>query len=596
MKTELTRLLVHALQQVAPTLADPASGALAIDPNWVTLERTRDPVHGDFACNIAMRLAKAAKRKPRDIAEAIIQALPASPLVAKAEVAGAGFINLFLARDVYVQELMRVHEHAERYGRVNLGAGRKVNLEFVSANPTGPMHVGHGRQAAYGAALGNLLEAAGFNVYREFYVNDAGRQMEILAVSVWLRYIEQGGETIVFPQNAYRGDYILPVAASLRVKVGGALQQPAAKVFADLPPDSTAGGDKDKYVDAVITRARELIGDAGFQQVLQHGLDEMLAEIQGDLAAFGVRFDRWTSEREFTTSGAIDRAIGKLREQNRIYEKDGAQWFRATEFGDDEDRVVVRENGIKTYFASDIAYHLDKRERGFEILIDVLGADHHGYVARVRGGLTAMGEPGDSLEVCLIQLVSLYRDGVKLQMGKREATFVTLRQLREEVGNDACRLFYLMRSNDQPLDFDLDLAKSKSNENPVFYMQYAHARVASVMKELVARNLPYDARSGRDAALADGGAHLAGEAAQALMVAISRYGEIIELAAAQRAPHALAHYLRDLANDVHTFYAAERVLVPEAAPRAARVYLLQAAQQVIRNGLAILGASAPESM
>lgn len=590
MKHDITRLIVAALEQIAPSLGD-----IAIDPTAVTLERTRDPAHGDYACNIAMRLARAARRKPREIADAIVAALPASPLLAKAEVAGAGFINLFLAGDVYVRELARAVELGEQYGRSAIGGGRKVNLEFVSANPTGPMHVGHGRQAAYGAALANLLEAAGYAVHREYYINDAGRQMEILAVSVWLRYLEQGGERFDFPLNAYRGDYLLPVAASLRAREGSALQRTATEVFANLPPDAPAG-DKDKYVDAVIERARTLLGEDAFQRVLQHGLDAMLADIRDDLDSFGVRFDTWTSEREFNRSGAIDRALTRLREQGHIYEKDGAQWFRATEFGDDEDRVVVRENGVKTYFASDIAYHLDKRLRGFEILIDVLGADHHGYVARVRGGLAAMGEPGDCLEVCLIQLVSLYRGGVKLQMGKREATFVTLRQLREEVGNDACRLFYLMRSNDQPLDFDLELAKSKTNENPVFYMQYAHARVASVLKELRARGLAYDDATGRAAALADNGARLGSAAARPLLVAISRYPEVIEQAAMQRAPHALAHYLRDLANEVHSFYAAERVLVPEEDARAARVFLLRGAQQVIRNGLAILGASAPESM
>lgn len=590
MKNEITRLLVTALEAVAPSL-----GGIAVDPTWVVLERARDPAHGDFACNLAMRLAKPAKKKPREIAEALLAALPPSPLVAKAEIAGAGFINLFLARDVYVQELARVLELGASYGRGMLGGGRSVNLEFVSANPTGPMHVGHGRQAAYGAALGNLLEAAGYRVHREYYINDAGRQMEILALSVWLRYLEQGGESFAFPQNAYRGDYVLPVAQTLRARHGDSLQRTAAQVFTNLPPDAPAG-DKDKYVDAVIARARELLGEDAFQAVLQHGLDAMLAEIRDDLAGFGVQFDTWTSEREFNRSGAIDRAIELLRTQGRIYEKDGAQWFRATEFGDDEDRVVVRENGVKTYFASDIAYHLDKRRRGNEILIDVLGADHHGYVARVRGGLQAMGEPGDCLEVCLIQLVSLFRNGVKLQMGKREATFVTLRQLRDEVGSDACRLFYLMRSNDQPLDFDLELAKSKSNENPVFYIQYAHARVASVMKELAARGLRYDDALGRSAAMTDTGAALGSDAAKALLTAISRYPEVVEHAAAQRAPHTLAHYLRDLANDVHSFYAAERVLVAEDELRAARVWLLRGAQQVIRNGLAILGASAPESM
>ena len=590
MKSLLTQSLVDALQSLqGQLLSEP------VDSDWITLERSRDPAHGDFACNIAMRLAKGARRDPRDLAQAIIAALRPHASILKAEVAGAGFINFFLAKDVGLAELQRVHEQGESYGRVPAGHGEKIILEYVSANPTGPMHVGHGRQAAYGAALANLLEAAGQEVFREYYINDAGRQMDILAVSVWLRYLELGGESIVFPQNAYRADYLLPVAQHLRAREGSGLQHSAAAVLRDLPADAPAG-DKDQHVDALIQRARQLIGEQSFTRVLQFARDTLLAEIHDDLDGFGVRFDAWYSEAALGKSGAIDYAIDKLRAQGNVYEKDGALWFRATAFGDDEDRVVVRDNGVKTYFASDIAYHLQKRERGFSRLIDVLGADHHGYVARVRGGLTAMGEPGDSLEVCLIQLVSLFRGGVKLSMGKREGNFVSLRQLREEVGNDACRFFYLMRSNDQPLDFDLELAKSKSSENPVFYVQYAHARVASVMKEAAARGLSYDSAQGRLAAMREGGTLLGGDTAQAMISALARYSEIIVHSAANRAPHALAHYLRDLANTLHTYYNAERLLVLDDATRNARLWLLQAVQQVIRNGLTILGVAAPEAM
>ena len=590
LKPQLTQLLIDALQTLqGGLLPDP------VDPTWITLERTRDPAHGDFASNIAMRLAKTAKRNPRELAQAIVAALPASPVLLKAEVAGAGFINLFVAKDVALQELQRIHAAGANYGRAAAGSGEKIILEFVSANPTGPMHVGHGRQAAYGASLGNLLEAAGHSVYREYYINDAGRQMDILAVSVWLRYLEACGETVVFPQNAYRADYLLPVAQGLRSADGNSLHRPAAAVFLDLPADAPVG-DKELYIDAVIARARELLGEAGFERLLQFGRDAMLEDIRNDLDGFGVHFDQWYSERSLGTSGAIDRAIDRLRAQGNVYEKDGALWFRASAFGDDEDRVVVRDNGVKTYFASDIAYHLHKRERGFERLIDVLGADHHGYVARVRGGLTAMGEPGESLEVCLIQLVSLYRNGEKLSMGKREGNFVTLRQLREEVGSDACRLFYLMRSNDQPLDFDLELAKSKSNENPLYYIQYAHARVASVMKEAAARGFGYDAALGAQAAAQDGGALLGGDTAAAMITALARYGEVIQQSAANRAPHALVHYLRELANTLHSYYNAERMLVPEDATRNARLWFMLAAQQVVRNGLGVLGVNAPESM
>ncbi|MBU6377804.1 MAG: arginine--tRNA ligase [Gammaproteobacteria bacterium] len=590
MKNDLHALLQRALQTLEGTLLPQA-----VDPSLIILERTRDAAHGDFASNIAMRLAKAAGKPPRQIAEAIIAALPPSPLLQRAEVAGAGFINFFLVRDLYARELVRVHDEGATYGRGRPAAPRKVLLEFVSANPTGPMHVGHGRQAAFGDALANLLAAAGDQVTREYYVNDAGRQTEILAVSVWLRYLEACGETLRFPENGYRGDYLRPVAAAIHVQEGETLRHPADSVFANLPPDAPEG-DKDRYIDAVIARCRALIGEAAWQRLLAASIGAMLAEIRDDLDGYGVHFDNWVSERAFTESGAIDRALAKLRDRGLLYLKDGAEWFKATQFGDDEDRVVVRENGVKTYFASDIAYHLDKRERGFDVLIDVLGADHHGYVTRVRGGLQAFGHPGECLEAPLIQLVALFRNGVKMSMGKREANFVTLRQLREEVGNDACRIFYLMRSNDQSLDFDLELAKSKTNENPVFYIQYAHARVASVMKELAARGIDYDPAAARERVLARGAELLAGQQAEAMLACLSRYPEIILQAAAQRAPHALVHYLRELATTLHAFYNAERILVTDADLRSARVYALLAVQQVLRNGLAILGASAPESM
>ncbi len=590
MKTDLQHLLQGALKSLEGSLLPQP-----IDPTWITVDRTRDAQHGDFASNIAMRLAKSVGRNPRELALAIIAALPANNLVVKAEVAGAGFINFFLAKDLFAKELLRVHREGDHYGRFDPPVRRKVLLEFVSANPTGPMHVGHGRQAAFGDALGRLLAAAGDDVTREYYINDAGRQTEILAVSVWLRYLEVCGETLVFPQNGYRGDYLLPVAKEFHARFGTSWHHPAATVFADLPPDAPLG-DKDQYIDAVIGRGRELLGADQWQIVLQQSIEAMLNEIRDDLDGYGVHFDRWTSEREFNASGAIDRALERLRKDDLLYVKDGAQWFRATRFGDDEDRVVVRDNGVTTYFASDIAYHLEKRERGFDTLINIFGADHHGYITRLRGGLQAFGHPGDCLEVLLIQLVALFRNGEKLSMGKREANFVTLRQLRAEVGNDACRIFYLMRSNDQSLDFDLELAKSKSNENPVFYIQYAHARVASVMKELAARSMTYDRIAAENIVATRGATLLTGTHAEAMLSCLSRYPEVIRQAAAQRAPHALVHYLKELATTLHAFYNAERILVPEDDLRQARVYALLAVQQTLRNGLGILGASAPETM
>jgi arginyl-tRNA synthetase len=334
-----------------------------------------------------------------------------------------------------------------------------------------------------------------------------------------------------------------------------------------------------------------LLGAAEFDAIVLFARDAMLADIRNDLDEFGVHFDQWYSERELNRSGAVDRALNELRASGRMYTQDGAEWFRSTEYGDDEDRVVVRANGEKTYFASDIAYHFDKRQRGHDLLIDVWGADHHGYVARVRGALMALGSPGDCFEVCLMQLVSLFRGGEKLSMGKREGNFVTLRDLRNEVGNDACRFFYLMRSHDQALDFDLELAKSRSNENPVYYVQYAHARVCSVMKELGARSLSYDAAAGAASLALLGNTH-----EHAVITAISRYPEIIERAAIDRTPHTLVHYLRELANTLHTYYNAEKWIVEDSALRNARITLALAVQQVIRNGLGILGVSAPESM
>ena len=563
-------------------LSDPA------DPSLVVVERARDTQHGDFQSNIAMRIAKAARKNPRELAQALVAALPSNALITSAEVAGAGFINFRLAKDAWFAALTTVAEQGAAYGRSQVGGSRKVMVEFVSANPTGPMHVGHGRGAAYGATLGNLLEATGHSVYREYYINDAGRQIDILAVSVYLRYLELTGENVAFPSNGYRAEYILPVARALHAKRGDSLRRPAAEISKGAPPDAPVG-DKDKHIDGLIENSRRLLGNDEFDSIVIFARDQMMADIRNDLEEFGVRFDRWFSERELNQSGAIDAALAVLRASGRVYTKDGAEWFKSTEFGDDEDRVVVRANGEKTYFASDIAYHFDKLQRGHELLIDVWGADHHGYVSRVRGAMVALGLQGDRFEVCLMQLVSLYRGGEKLAMGKREGNFVTLRDLRNEVGNDACRFFYLIRSHDQALDFDLELAKSRSNENPVYYIQYAHARVSSVMKQLGSKGHTYDAGAANLALLTN--AH-----EQAVITAVSKYPEIVEQAALNRAPHTLVHFLRELANTLHTYYNAEQFIVEEVALRNARLTLVLAVQQVIRNGLGILGVSAPESM
>ena len=556
----------------------------------VTVERTRDTSHGDFASNVALQLARAAKRKPRELAEAIVKAMPSNELVLRVDIAGPGFVNFFLAPAAYRSELLRVLDAGRAYGRSRAGAGKRVLVEFVSANPTGPLHVGHGRLAAFGASLANLLDAAGYAVQREYYINDAGRQMDILATSVWLRYLESFGEEFPFPSNGYRGDYLRPIADKLVERAGRMLVRPAATIFADLPPDAPAG-DKDQYIDAVTERAKTLLGADGFAQAFDLALRDILADIRGDLEEFGVRYDCWFSERSLAENGAIDHALDLLRRNGVVYEKDGAQWFRATDFGDDKDRVVVRENGLKTYFASDIAYHLNKCERGFEQLIDVLGSDHHGYIARVRAGLVAMGQPANCLDVRLMQFVTLYRGGEKVQMSTRSGEFITLRELRREVGNDAARFFYVMRGNEQHLDFDMQLATSKSNENPVYYIQYAHARVCSVMRQLREKGFEHDEARGRSNV-----GRLVEAHEQAVLAAMSRYPEVIEAAALQRAPHMLVHYLRELATEFHAYYNAHQFLVADEALRDARVLLVRGVRQVICNGLGLLGVSAPEAM
>jgi len=586
LKTLIEALLQHALDALPEDIVPRDARGVGIE-----VGNTRDAQHGDFASNLAMRLGKATRQNPRKLAEALVEALPANESIAKVEIAGAGFINFFLRDDAYHREIGKVLQDGASYGRSNLGAGRRVQVEFVSANPTGPLHVAHGRHAAFGASLSNLLEAAGFDVQREYYINDGGRQMDILAVSAWLRYLERCGEAFTFPANAYVGEYLVAVGEQLFAVVGTTLKHSAAEVFDGLPPDEPQGGDKDAFIDALIARARALIGDAAYETVLSTALEGIVGDIREDLAEFGVIFDCWFSERSLSASGAIDRSIETLKKSGHAYLKDGALWFKSTDFGDEKDRVIVRDNGLKTYFASDIAYVLNKLERGFEHLLYIWGADHHGYITRLRAALMALGGQPQRFEVLLVQIVSLFRGGEKAKMSKRSGDYVTLRDLRKEVGNDAARLFYVMRSNDQHLDFDMELAKSRSNENPVYYIQYAHARVSSVRRQLKERGLEHDVAHG----IASLGLLNEPQELQ-LIKRISAYPGVIEQCAAQRAPHSLVHYLRDLANDFHTYYSAHQFIVEDVGMRDARLDLALATQIVIRNGLALLGVSAPDTM
>ncbi len=592
LKTHLQNLITHAIQHLQK------HGLLPDDVSiTVPVQRTRDRAHGDFATTIALVLAKPAGRKPRELAEQLAAALPVSQYLSKIEIAGAGFINFFLTPDAYQAVINDIIEHASDFGRSQLGEGQRVQVEFVSANPTGPLHVGHGRGAAFGATIANLLEAIGYQVHREYYVNDAGRQMNILATSIWLRYLEYCGQQFRFPSNGYHGDYVRKIAIQIYNEHGDAYLKPADAVFRDLPNDeiddgngdSTVAGDKETHIDAVIERAKTLLGDDHYRYIFDVSLNAILDDIRNDLRAFGVVYETWYSERALTERGAVSEAINQLRDANYIYEEHGALWFRSSAFGDEKDRVVQRDNGQMTYFASDIAYHLDKYRRGFDWVIDVWGADHHGYIPRVKAALQALGKNPDKLDVLLVQFAILYRNGKRAPMSTRAGEFVTLRELREEVGNDAARFFYVMRKSEQHLDFDLDLAKSQSRDNPVYYIQYAHARVCSVLRQLHEKGWMYDQD---DVDLT----RLTEPHEEILLVTLSRYPEVVEAAALNHEPHQLAHYLRELANAFHSYYNEHRVLVTDDVLRSTRLKLSLATQQVIHNGLKLLGVSAPEAM
>lgn len=585
MKAEVQQLISHALQYLV------AHGQIPGDACPKPLvERTRNNDHGDFACNIAMVMAKNLRKPPRKLAEAIVAAIPASPLLDKVEIAGPGFINFYLQPSAYLQLIPKILAAGNTYGRSELGAGKRIQVEFVSANPTGPLHVGHGRSAAYGSVLAELLAAVGFSVHREYYVNDAGRQMDILATSVWLRYLELCGEQLTFPTNGYKGDYIWDIAATLHRSEKDQYRHPQNIVFAELPADAPFG-DKERFIDALITRAKKLLGVNGYQTIFDLSLSVIVTDIRADLQQFGVNYDTWYSERSLIANDAVVRCLEKLRSSEYVYERDGAMWFRSTALGDEKDRVVVRENGQTTYFASDIAYHLDKIERGFDKIIDIWGADHHGYVPRVKAALQALGVDPQRLEVKLVQFAILYKGGERAQMSTRSGEFVTLRELRQEVGRDAARFFYVMRSCDQGLDFDLDLAKSQSTENPVYYIQYAYARIRSIFRQAYDKGMMVELDP-----ITVVLERLVESQEQEVLRTLSRYPEVVESAALQYEPHQLTSYLRVLANDFHVYYNAHPFLVTDAKLRKARLGLVRACEIVLQNGLGLLGVGTPESM
>ena len=586
MKEHIEELLIQALLHLI------REGVLNADCDITPqLERTRTPEHGEFASNIAMVLAKRAGMPPRELAQIIIDRMPRSRQLDHAEIAGPGFINFHMNQVALTTVVKDILYHGDSYGHVPPNPKHEVTVEFVSANPTGPLHVGHGRGAAYGASLASILQASGYPVQREYYVNDNGRQMDILAVSVWLRYLELCGEQVRFPDNGYRGDYIYDIAREVRNEVGDKWRYKGHDVTDGLPPDEGEGGGREAHIDAFIDRARELLGHAGYQVFFETSVESILNDIQKDLSEFGVNFDHWFSEKELEDTGAIARAIERLEENDHLYVKDGATWFRASALGDEKDRVIIRENGRATYFASDIAYFLNKMERGFEKALYIFGADHHGYIARLRAAALGLGEDPDRLEILLVQFAVLFREGKKVSMSTRSGQFITLRELRDEVGSDAARFFYVMRSHEQHLDFDLDLAKSRTNDNPVYYIQYAHARICSVFRNLEQMDQTHNQAIG-EAAL-----NLLTEPHETLLLrALSRYPEVIESSARLRAPHQLAHYLQSLATEFHSYYNSHQFLVDDENIRNVRLNLIDATRIVLANGLSLLGISAPDTM
>jgi len=582
MKDQLQDLLIKCIQDLI------SKGTLIEMPSKVRIDHTKDNSHGDYATNIALMLSKQANKNPVDLAKIIVSQLEEIDYINKIEIAGPGFINFFMSEESSSSVVKEIIDQGALYGKSKIGQGKKVLLEYVSANPTGPLHVGHGRGAAYGATISNLLRNAGFKVDNEYYVNDAGRQMDILTVSIYLRYLSLCGEELRFPDNGYQGQYIKDIAQVIYDKSGQEFHQKSDLVFANVCKDGLEGGDKESHIDQLIEKSKSILGDS-FKAIFQVGIESILSGIKSDLSEFGVVFEKWYSEQSLIDSGLSESCISNLKDSKNLYEKDGALWFKTTNYGDEKDRVVVRDNGNHTYFASDIAYHFDKFERGYDKIINVWGADHHGYIPRVKASIDALGLNSNKLEILLVQFANLYRGGSKVQMSTRSGSFVTLEDLRAEVGNDAARFFYILRKSEQHMDFDLDLAKSKTNENPVYYIQYAHARICSVFRQAREKELELDISQANLSLLTE-------EFEKNILKELSRYKSVLESSAMQYEPHQLAYYLRDLSTHFHSYYNACKFIVEDKNLTQARLSLIHATRQILINGLSILGVSAPESM
>lgn len=559
------------------------------NPDRIEVVSTKDPRHGDYACNLALVLAREANLDARELAGRIIQNLPENPDLSAAEVAGPGFINFQLRSEAKAEVVDQVLNQGANYGTRPPGSEQRILIEYVSANPTGPLHIGHGRGVALGSCLSRILKAAGHTVECEYFINDAGRQMDILAISVWLRYLELCGEPVIFPEAGYQGDYIQDLAADCHRARGDALRASFENIRAGAPDDGPDEDEHNMYLDFLILRAQDFLDKTAWAELASTAVDTLLERIRRDLDQFGADFDHWQSERELLDDGKVEQTLAQLRKAGYLYELEGALWFRSSEFGDEKDRVVQRSNGQWTYFATDIAYHADKMARGYGTAINIWGADHHGYAGRVRAALRALGLDPERLEILLVQFASLYRGKEKISMSTRSGEFVTLQSLQREVGRDAARFFYVMRKSDQHLDFDLRLASAQSVDNPVYYVQYAHARICSILERAEGEDIDIPENPCDLSPLTDDGE-------RALQKQLSRYPDAVLRSAQEREPHHLTVYLRKLAQEFHAYYNAVAVLVDEVPVCRARLRLVMAVRQTLGNGLNLLNINAPGSM
>ena len=585
MKNDLIRILKTVLKQIGE------ENSIDFSNKKVSIQENKEKSHGDYASNLAMVIAKDLSQTPREVAEKICSLLPSEGWIEKVNIAGPGFINFYLKKDTHNEILLLIEESGRDFGRNNSGNGERVLIEYVSSNPTGPLHVGHGRGAAFGSVLSELLRCAGYKVDEEYYVNDHGRQMNILTISIWLRYLHQNGQELKFSKKGYQGVYVEQLAKQLAEEKGTKynLKENESDLLELLEAQET-----EEDLDRLIGWGKSFLKE-NFEEIREFSLREIMSSIKEDLKLFGVNHNLWFNESSMYSNKIdlpdIDKSIKLLSESGFLYEKEEALWFKSTEFGDDKDRVVKRANSDNTYFASDISYHLDKYDRGYDRIINVWGADHHGYLPRVSAAMEALGKSRDKLEVVFIQFANLLRNGEKVSMSTRGGEFIPLIELIEEVSSEAARFFYINRKADQHLDFDLDLAKSQTKDNPLYYIQYAHARICGVFETLKKEGMKLNQELGLD------NLNLLNlDKEIEIQKMLLQYPEVISRAAKNSEPHLICYYLKDLSGLFHSYYNSERFLVDDEKLMNSRLFLLKGTKQVIANGLEILGIGAPESM